>query len=340
MKLYEYEGKILFRKVGIETPKAKLVPPIENLPSGKLVVKAQILEGGRGKRGLVKVTENPVETIKEMEAKYGIESFLVEEFIPHEREYYLSCLIDRDTQEPMFAIGKGGINVEEEGGIITKVVPTERGVKFFDAIEVSKLISAKPSSIYSVLKGLYDLVVDYGAELAEINPLAITNEKAIALDSKVIIEDNSLIRVGDTLKSLGIHVSKPSAYVELDGDVGIIGNGAGLTMATMDMVKLAGGSPADFLDVGGGADRTHVRESMLTVLRNPKVKKVIANIYGGITRCDEVAYGIVDALKEVNKPVFIRLSGTNEEEGERILRNNGVKVYKNVMEMVGDAIRS
>ncbi len=339
MKLYEYEGKILFRKVGIKTPSSFLVPPSKNFPQGKVVVKAQILEGGRGKRGLVKVTENPLEVMEQMR-KDGIEKFLVEEYVPHEYEFYLSCMIDRDSQEPMLAIGKGGINVEEEGDIRTRVIPMERGVRSFDALEVSKLMKANPEEVLVVMRGLYELVLNYGAELAEINPLAVKDGSLIALDSKVIIEDNSLIRIGETLKSLGIHVERPSAYVELDGDIGIVGNGAGLTMATMDMVKIAGGSPADFLDVGGGADRNHVKESMLKVLSNPKVKKVIANIYGGITRCDEVALGVVDALKEVNKPVYIRLSGTNEEQGKKILEENGVKVYDYVPQMIGDALRS
>ncbi|WP_256202556.1 ATP-grasp domain-containing protein [Sulfuracidifex tepidarius] len=305
----------------------------------KVVVKAQLLEGGRGKRGLVRITEDASEAIKQMREE-GVEKFLVEEYVPHEYEFYLSCMVDRDSQEPMFAIGKGGINVEEEGDIRTRVVSMERGVRFFDALEVSKFMKANPEEVMMVMRGLYELVLNYGVELAEINPLAVKDGSLIALDSKVIIEDNSLIRIGETLKSLGIHVERPSAYVELDGDIGIIGNGAGLTMATMDMVKIAGGSPADFLDVGGGADRNHVKESMLKVLRNPKVKKVIANIYGGITRCDEVALGVVDALKEINKPVYIRLSGTNEEQGERILEENNVKVYHDVPKMIGDALRS
>ncbi len=338
MKLFEFEGKTLFRSVGIKTPRSALVPPSMDLPTGKVVVKAQLLEGGRGKRGLIKVTDEPWKAIEEMR-KEGVEKFLVEEYVPHDEEFYISCLIDRDSQEPMFAVGKGGINVEEEGNIATRVVPIERGVRRFDALAISKTFRVGTDEVLAVMRGLYELVVNYGSELAEINPLAKREGQLIALDSKVIIEDNSLIRVGDTLKSLGIHVEKPSAYVDLDGDIGIIGNGAGLTMATMDMVKLAGGAPADFLDVGGGADRVHVRESTLRVLKNPKVSKVIANIYGGITRCDEVALGVVEALREVRKPFFIRLSGTNEEEGERILRENGVKVYSNVPQMIGDALR-
>lgn len=218
------------------------------------------------------------------------------------------------------------------------IIPLERGVRSYDIIEAEKYLGVK--GLGQIIQGLYKLFVEYDAELVEINPLALTSDgRLLALDSKVILEDNALFRHEDLLKELGrqeIHDS----YVELDGDIGIIGNGAGLTMASMDLVKLNGGNPANFLDVGGGASREHVKESVLKVGSNPKVKKVVINIYGGITRCDEVALGIVDALKEIKKPIFVRLLGTNEELGKKILRENGVNVYDDVLKMIGDAVRS
>lgn len=337
MKLYEYEGKALFKRVGIPIPNGVVTSePIKW--EGKAVVKSQLLEGARGKRGLVRVTEDVYNTILELK-KLGIEKFLVEEFIPHEKELYASILLDRETAEPMLVLSKeGGIDVEQAKDVKKMIIPLERGVRSYDIIEAEKYLGVKGLS--QIIQGLYKLFVDYDAELVEINPLALTNDgKLVALDSKVILEDNALYRHEDLLKELGRQEVRDS-YVELEGDIGIIGNGAGLTMATMDLVKLNGGNPADFLDVGGGASREHVRESVLKVGRNPKVKKIVINIYGGITRCDEVALGIVDALKEVKKPIFVRLLGTNEELGKKILRENGVNVYDDVLKMIGDAVRS
>ncbi|BDB98777.1 MAG: succinate--CoA ligase subunit beta [Saccharolobus sp.] len=337
MKLYEYEGKALFKRVGIPIPNGVVTSePIKW--EGKAVVKSQLLEGARGKRGLVRVTEDVYNTILELK-KLGIEKFLVEEFIPHEKEFYASILLDRETAEPMLVLSKeGGIDVEQAKDVKKMIIPLERGVRSYDIIEAEKYLGVKGLS--PIIQGLYKLFVEYDAELVEINPLALTNDgKLVALDSKVILEDNALYKHEDLLKELGRQEVRDS-YVELEGDIGIIGNGAGLTMATMDLVKLNGGNPADFLDVGGGASREHVRESVLKVGRNPKVKKIVINIYGGITRCDEVALGIVDALKEIKKPIFVRLLGTNEELGKKILRENGVNVYDDVLKMIGDAVRS
>ncbi|TRM81666.1 succinate--CoA ligase, partial [Sulfolobus sp. F3] len=218
------------------------------------------------------------------------------------------------------------------------IIPLERGVRSYDIVEAEKYLGVKGLS--PIINGLYKLFVEYDAELVEINPLALTNDgRLLALDSKVILEDNALYRHEDLLKELGRQEPRDT-YVELEGDIGIIGNGAGLTMATMDLVKLSGGNPADFLDVGGGANREHVKDSVVRVGSNPRVKKIVINIYGGITRCDEVALGIVDALKIVKKPIFVRLLGTNEEQGKEILRKNGINVYDDVLKMIGDAVRS
>lgn len=305
---------------------------------GKAVVKSQLLEGARGKRGLVRVTEDVYNTILELK-KLGVEKFLVEEFVPHEKEFYASVLLDRETGEPMLVLSReGGIDVEQAKDVKKMIIPLERGVRSYDIVEAEKYLGVK--GLGQIIQGLYKLFVDYDAELVEINPLALTNDgRILALDSKVILEDNALYRHEDLLKELGRQEVRDS-YVELEGDIGIIGNGAGLTMASMDLVKLNGGNPANFLDVGGGANREHVKESVLKVGSNPRVKKIVINIYGGITRCDEVALGIIDALKEVKKPIFVRLLGTNEELGKKILRENGVNVYDDVLKMIGDAVRS
>ncbi|BFI74327.1 succinate--CoA ligase subunit beta [Sulfurisphaera ohwakuensis] len=337
MKLYEFEGKELFREVGIPVPKGIVTDkPIKW--EGKAVVKSQLLEGARGKRGLVRVTENVEETINEL-MKLGVNKFLVEEFIPHEKEIYLSALIDRDVAEPIIvASPEGGIDIESSKNVKIFHIPIERGVRSYDVIKIEKYLNVK--GLEPIIKGLYKLVTEYDAELAEINPLAVTVDgRLYALDSKVILEDNALFRHQDLLEKIGRSPSK-DAYVELDGDIGIIGNGAGLTMATMDMVKLMGGSPADFYDVGGGADREKVKEAVLKIGSNPKVKKIIINIYGGITKCDEVALGIVDAYSLIKKPIYVRLVGTNEEQGRKILQENGIKYYTDALSCIGDALRS
>ncbi|MBW9140457.1 MAG: succinate--CoA ligase subunit beta [Candidatus Aramenus sp.] len=335
MKLYEFEGKYLFSRVGIKVPKGVLTTGHVDW-KGTAVVKAQVLEGSRGKRGLVKVTDDVNSAIDELKRE-GIEKVLVEEFVPHDREIYVSALMDRDAGEPMVIASRhGGIDVESSKDLYKRVIPMERGVMPYDVIAFEKYLEVK--GLEAVIKGLYSLVVDYDAELAEINPLAVTSSGLVALDSKVILDDNALYKHEDLLKELGRSYS-PDSYVELEGDVGIIGNGAGLTMATMDLVKLLGGNPADFMDVGGGADAERVRYCVEKVGSNPRVKKIIINIYGGITRCDDVARGIVEAYSKVNKPIFVRLVGTNEEEGWKILQGHGIKVYNNALDAVRDALR-
>lgn len=335
MKLYEFEGKYLFSEVGIKIPRGVLTS--EHIDwKGKAVVKSQILEGARGKRGLVKITDDVNSAIDELK-KLGIEKFLVEEYIPHTKELYVSAILDRDSGNPMIvASPSGGIDIESSKDIIKRDIPIERGIRPFDVLPLEKYLGV--NGLYDVINGLYKIVVEYDAELAEINPLAITNEGPVALDSKVILDDNSLFKHEDLLKKLGRSYT-PDSYVELDGDIGIIGNGAGLTMATMDLVKIFGGDPADFMDVGGGANSERVKYCVEKVGGNEKVKKIIINIYGGITRCDDVARGIVEAYKKVKKPIYVRLVGTNENEGWNILKENGINVYTNALDAVRDALR-
>jgi len=336
MKLYEWEAKQLLASLGVRVPKGQVVKD-KFEGKGRYVVKAQVLEGGRGKRGLVRVTDDPQSAIDEMR-KLGIDVFLVEEYVPHDREAYISALLDRETGEPMIAVSPvGGVDVESIAQVRTFVIPMERGVRGYDLIKIERHIGIK--GVGDVVNALYKLVTEYDAELAEINPLAVTPEGPIALDAKVIIDDNALFRHQDLLSEFN-RAYKPESYVDLGGDIGIISNGAGLTMATMDMVKLMGGEPADFFDIGGGADRARVKEALLRVASNPRVKKIVINIFGGITRCDEVARGIVEAIDVIKKPVFVRLSGVNEEEGRKILAEKGINAYSRAIDAIGDALRS
>ncbi|PVU75421.1 succinate--CoA ligase [Sulfolobus sp. SCGC AB-777_G06] len=337
MKLYEYEGKEIFKLVGIPVPRGVVTDkPIKW--EGKAVVKSQILEGGRGKKGLVRVTEDVYNTILELQ-KLGVSKFLVEEYIPHYREIYLSCLIDREAAEPIIVVSpEGGVDVEKAKNIRIFHIPIERGVRDFDVLEAEKYLDMK--GLKPIIQGLYRIVTEFEAELAEINPLAVTEIGLVALDSKVILEDNALFRHQDLLQKFGRSYEKTDSYVELDGDIGIIGNGAGLTMATMDMVKLMGGNPADFLDIGGGAGSDKVEESIVRLAKNPKVRKIIMNIYCGITRCDEVAQGIIKALEKVKIPIYVRIVGTNEEEGRRLLSQRGISAYEDPITCIGDALRS
>lgn len=339
MKLYEYEGKRLFARAGIPIGKGVVTDGNSRIEwNGKAVVKAQLLEGGRGKRGLVKITDDPNSAIQELK-KQGISKFLVEEFIPHEKEVYISIILNRDIQQPVITLSpEGGVDVEEAKEVKQFVIPLERGPRSFDIVAMEKYLKIK--NLAPIVYGIYKIFTEYDAELVEINPLAVTKDQQIfALDAKVILDDNALYKHQDLLKEFQRDYAADN-YVELDGDVGIIGNGAGLTMATMDLVKLAGGNPADFLDVGGGADKERVKESVIKVGSNPRVKKIVINIFGGITRCDEVALGIVEAYDVIKKPIFVRLVGTNEEEGWKILKSKGIKYYENPMNAIGDAVRS
>ncbi|AWS00087.1 succinate--CoA ligase subunit beta [Metallosphaera hakonensis] len=337
MKLYEYEGKRLFSYVGIPTPNGQVVrEPVK--VQGKVVVKAQLLEGGRGKRGLVRVTEDSYTTISEL-MREGVSIFLIEEFVPHSREIYLSAMMDRETGNPMIiASPQGGINIEESKEVKIFTIPLDRKLMRYDVDAVEKYVGVR--GLEPMLEGLLRLVLEYDAELAEINPVAVTEKGPLALDSKVILDDNALYRHEDLLKQFQREKSQSDSYVELDGDVGIIGNGAGLTMATMDLVKLMGGNPADFLDVGGGADTEKVTSAIMRVGSNQKVKKIVINIFGGITRCDEVAKGILNAYTKIGKPIYVRLTGTNEEEGKKMLQSHGIKVYEDALAAIGDALRS
>ncbi|MEM2366221.1 MAG: ADP-forming succinate--CoA ligase subunit beta, partial [Nitrososphaerota archaeon] len=332
------------------------------------VLKAQVLVAGRGKAGGIKFAGSPQEAYElakillNMEIKgEKVHSLLVSETVDIERELYLSIVIDRSVgAASILASSEGGIDIEELAAkspekIVKVYIDPLVGLKPYHVRRITEFMSLSDEQkkvLHDITLNLYRLFVDFDCELAEINPLAVDKEgKLVPVDAKVIIDDNALFRRKEFAERASAELSEFEAeakkygfsYVELDGDIGIIGNGAGLTMATMDVVKLYGGKPANFLDIGGGARADIVEKAASLLLKHPKVKVLLVNVLGGITRCDEVAKGLVNALKAYGKgkKLVVRLMGTNEEEGKRILSSAGISAFdsmedaaKNVVELV------
>jgi succinyl-CoA synthetase beta subunit len=370
MKLYEYESKDIAKRYGVTTPRGRLVSTPEEAKCaaselGSVVIKAQVLVGGRGLAGGVKVAENPEDAYAVAERLLStsirgerVEKLLVEEKVCISRELYLSLTVDRATRRPVYLVSEmGGVEIEE----LAKKYPekihrvyVDPGVGYLEymsreAIQVLKLPWALLQDLSQIMRAMYNIMIDYDAELVEFNPLALTcDNKLVALDAKIIIDDNSLYRRVELQKLYGRDLSEYEkrakelgfSYVELDGDIGVISNGAGLTMATMDSILYYGGKPANFLDIGGGARRESVKEAVKLMLNHPRSRVLLVNIFGGITRCDEVAAGIVEAIREVGavKPIVVRMLGTNEEEGRRILREHGIEVYSEMDDAVKAAV--
>ncbi|AFL67027.1 succinyl-CoA synthetase, beta subunit [Desulfurococcus amylolyticus DSM 16532] len=368
MKLYEYEGKEIARKYGIETPRGILATSVEDvakayreLNTGTVVLKSQVLVGGRGLAGGVKKASNLEEALAKARELFSmsikgerVEKILVEEAVCISRELYMSLTVDRATRKLVYlASGMGGVEIEElarkhPDKILRIPVDPFIGYSGYMARQALGFLGLqwdKLGQLDSIMRAMYKIMMDYDAELVEFNPLAYTCDgRLTALDAKIIIDDNSLYRHPDLQPLYGRDATPYEKvakqldfnYVELDGDIGVISNGAGLTMATMDSILHYGGRPANFLDIGGGATRERVREAVKIVLTHPRVKAVLVNIFGGITRCDEVASGIVEALSEIKvvKPIVVRMLGTNEEEGRRILIEHGITVYTEMDEAV------
>jgi succinyl-CoA synthetase beta subunit len=370
MKLYEYESKDIAKRYGVTTPRGRLVSTPEEAKRaaselGSVVIKAQVLVGGRGLAGGVKVAEKPEDAYAVAERLLStsihgerVEKLLVEEKVCISRELYLSLTVDRATRRPVYLVSEmGGVEIEE----LAKKYPekihrvyVDPGVGYLEymsreAIQVLKLPWALLQDLSQIMRAMYNIMIDYDAELVEFNPLALTcDNKLVALDAKIIIDDNSLYRRVELQKLYGRDLSEYEkrakelgfSYVELDGDIGVISNGAGLTMATMDSILYYGGKPANFLDIGGGARRESVKEAVKLMLNHPRSRVLLVNIFGGITRCDEVAAGIVEAIREVGavKPIVVRMLGTNEEEGRRILREHGIEVYSEMDDAVKAAV--
>ena len=353
MKLQEYQAKDILREYGVPVPSGKVCRTAAEARQaaeemgGVVVIKAQVLVGGRGKAGGVKVAKSPEEAEKLAGQILGmdikgltVEEVLVEPGLDIQTEIYVGIVTDRGARKNAIIVSAaGGVDIEqvaeETPEKITKVwIDPELGLRDFQARQAgfgAGLPAPALKALPKVLKGLYDAYIANDANLVEINPLVVTGDgRVVAADAKMVIDDNALFRhpqfqaeedteIEDPFeaeaKKLGIN------YVRLGGDVGTIGNGAGLAMANLDEVKHAGGQPANFLDIGGGAKAEAVENSLRLILSDPNVKGVMINIFGGITRADEVAKGVVQAQKnlDIKVPLVVRLTGTNEAEGQAIL---------------------
>jgi succinyl-CoA synthetase beta subunit len=355
LDLYEYQGKELFRRYGIPVSDGRLaLSPVEAKEAaqelgGPVVIKAQVLTGGRGKAGGIKLAETPPEAEARAREILGMDirghvvhKVWIERASDIAREYYLSITFDRGAKKPLFMFTtEGGVDIEEvaatspEALVRLHVDPLEG----FHAWQARRLVyeagvadSSEQKQIAAIVGKLYQAFVGCEAMLCEINPLIVTAEGEVrALDSKFTVDDNALFRHPELAELRDVAAVDPLerlarekdvTYVKLDGDVGVLGNGAGLTMSTVDVVTFVGGRPANFCDLGGGGDAQGVVDALEVITRDEQVRSIFFNIFGGITRCDEVARGILQALGQmgIEDPIVVRLDGTNADEGRRLLR--------------------
>jgi succinyl-CoA synthetase beta subunit len=356
LDLYEYQGKELFRRYGIPVSEGRLATsPAEARDAaeelgGPVVVKAQVLTGGRGKAGGIKLAATPAEAEARAREILGLDirghvvaKVWIERASDIEREYYLSIAFDRSAKKPLFMFTtQGGVDIEEVAAsspdalVRLHVDPLEgyhpwQGRRLVHDAGVE--IPAEQKQIAGIVGQLYEAFVGAEAMLCEVNPLIVTPEGEVrALDSKFTVDDNALFRLPEIAAMRDVAAADPLealarekgvTYVKLDGEVGVLGNGAGLTMSTVDVVTFVGGRPANFCDLGGGGDAQGVVDALEVITRDPQVRSIFFNIFGGITRCDEVARGILQALEQmaIEDPIVVRLDGTNAEEGRRILQD-------------------
>jgi succinyl-CoA synthetase beta subunit len=352
--LYEYQGKELFKRHGIPVSDGRLATTPDEAAAaaselgGQVVVKAQVLTGGRGKAGGIKLAEGPDDAREKAEQILGMDinghvvrKVWIEKASDIANEYYLSLTFDRGAKKPLFMFTtEGGIDIEEvaektpEKLVRLHVDPFEgfqpwQGRRLIYGAGVEDANEQK--QILSIVGKLYDTFVSNDALLTEINPLIVTPDGEVkALDSKFTVDDAALFRHPDIAEMRDLEAVPPEeraarekgvTYVKLDGEVGILGNGAGLVMSTLDVIALAGGRPANFCDLGGGGDAEGVVDALEVITADPQVKSIFFNVFGGITRCDEVARGILAALDRmtIEHPIVVRLDGTNAEEGRAIL---------------------
>lgn len=368
MKIHEYQGKALLKEYGVPVPRGIVARTPEEaeaaaieLGTDVVVVKAQIHAGGRGKGGGVKLAKSPAEA-KEIASQIlgmqlithqtgpegrEVKTLLIEEGLPIDREFYLGITLDRVTGRNVFmASSEGGMDIEKVAEetpelILKETIDPSVGLRGFQARKLAFGLGIPNDLINQAAKfmlSLYDAYERMDASLVEINPFLLTKDsRLIALDAKVTFDDNAMFRHKDYAdlrdldeeEPLEIEASKYDLnYIKLDGDIGCMVNGAGLAMATMDIIKLAGGEPANFLDVGGGASQERVEQAFKILLADENVKAVLINIFGGIVRCDMVANGVVAAAKNlgVSIPIVARLEGTNVEEGRRVLAESSIGI--------------
>lgn len=366
MKIHEYQGKELLKKFGVAVPRGIVAHTPEEaekaaqeLGTDIVVVKAQIHAGGRGKGGGVKLAKSPAEAKSIAEQMLGMQLvthqtgpegrevrvLLIEEGLPIDREFYLGIVLDRATGRPVFmASSAGGMDIEEVAAktpekILKETIDPAVGFRSFQARKLAFGLGIPADLVGQAVKfmqALYNAYEQMDASLMEINPFLLTKDnRLIALDAKVNFDDNAMFRHKDFAELRDLNEEEPLEieaskfdlnYIKLDGNIACMVNGAGLAMATMDIIKLAGGEPANFLDVGGGASQQRVEAAFKILLADENVKAVLINIFGGIVRCDMVARGVVEAAKNlgIQVPVVVRLEGTNVEEGQRVIRESGM----------------
>tara|TARA_B100000767_G_C19744833_1_gene527959 strand:+ start:387 stop:1547 length:1161 start_codon:yes stop_codon:yes gene_type:complete len=368
MNIHEHQAKEILKEFGAPTSKGVVIfsldeidKKIKNLNSKEFVVKAQIHAGGRGKGGGVKLVKNLYELKETAKKMFGmnlithqtgaegreVKRLYIEEASDIAKEYYLSCLVDRASSKIAFISStEGGMDIEKVASetpekIITNKIDFKKNL---EENEIEKIIKPfnfndeQKITAHKLIIALYKILVEKDATLIEINPLIITkDERVVCLDAKMNFDDNALFRRSEIMQLRDLNEEDPAeieaskydlAYIKLNGSIGCMVNGAGLAMATMDIIKLYGEEPANFLDVGGGASKEKVSAAFKLILLDKNVKGILINIFGGIMRCDVIAQGVLDAAKETNLsvPIVIRLAGTNFKEGKEILDKSGLKI--------------
>jgi len=372
MKLHEYISKRIFAQYGIAIPQGEVAATpaeakqIAEKLGGRVVVKAQVLVGGRGKAGGIRVVDNPSEAEEHAAAILGLEikglpvrKVLIDEAADIKNEIYFGITNDRAARKPvMMASSEGGVEIEEVARttpekIIKVHIDPLMGLQNYQARDLAAKIDL-PRELWrafgKIACGLWKAYQESDANLAEINPLVVTAENMLlAVDGKMVIDDNALFRHPDLSEMRDLDIEEEAeiearehglSYIKLDGDIGCMVNGAGLAMTTMDIIKLFGGKPANFLDIGGGASADKVAAALRIILSDANVKVVLFNIFGGITRCDLVAQGILDALEEVktNVPMVVRLVGTNAAEGRQLLTKANMETAETLADAAQKAV--
>ena len=368
MNIHEHQPKQLLKKYGAIVPNGvfaftvkDLLEKVKLLDSKKLVLKAQIHAGGRGKAGGIKIVDSIHELEKEANSLLGkklithqtgplgkeVKRLYVEEPSNIDKEFYLSCLVDRASSKIAFiSSDQGGMDIEDVAKnnpdkIVTTKIDFREDISDEDCEKIIQIFNLKIDQkllAIKAVKSIYKLFIDLDSSMVEINPLILTKEsQIICLDAKINFDDNALFKHPEISKLRDLNEEDPTeieaskfdlSYIKLDGSIGCMVNGAGLAMATMDIIKLYGEEPANFLDVGGGASKEKVSEALKIILLDKNVKGILINIFGGIMKCDVLAQGVVDAAKQINinVPLVVRLAGTNFEKGKQILDNSGLKI--------------
>ena len=368
MNIHEHQAKEIFKKFGINVPNGIVVFSLEEidqkfkiLKTNKIVLKAQIHAGGRGKAGGIKIVNNINELKKQAKSLFGkklvthqtgpqgkeVKRLYLEETCDIAKEFYLSCLIDRSSSKIAFISStEGGVNIEDVAKnnpdkIITVKLNLSASVNDEDIKKIIQpfgLSEKSKKQAFHLIQSIYKVLIEKDASLIEVNPLILTkDEELLCLDAKISFDDNAIYRHPDILSLKDLNEVDPIeaeaskhelAYIKLDGKIGCMVNGAGLAMATMDIIKLYGSEPANFLDVGGGASKEKVSAAFKIILSDKNVKGILINIFGGIMRCDVLASGMIEAVKETNLsvPLVVRLAGTNVELGKEILKKSKLKI--------------